>query len=415
MEIDYEYNEATLISTLLYAEKPFLDLYIAKRVFRYVPSKMIFSKSVRTIYEIIKDLCKTEDSELIGTKQFVDKVRLIAGLEAKLDGYVVDLYNYATTAGTIDYWIKKIQKEYFVECYRKAGNKADFLKIIDEEQEYALETDMVDVSFHAEDAISDYNIRKEKAVFTQYPSINKVIGSFQSGDMVVLAATPGCGKTCMLLNLAIGIASQGKKVDIFSLEMPREQLQQRIICSIAEVNASKFRTFELSEKDKKAYMEGAKSLKNMPIRIFKDQTVGIETIKAIEMKSNSDIVFIDYLGLIDSFSNKASYEKFSDISRTIKLTAMLTKKPFIALHQLNRNIQDRDDKKPRISDLRDSGKIEQDADMILFVHRDFCFDDSKNPEDMNFIVAKNRHGTANITIPLIFNGMYQKITERIKI
>ena len=162
-------------------------------------------------------------------------------------------------------------------------------------------------------------------------------------------------------------------------------------------------------------MEGAKSLKNMPIRIFKDQTVGIETIKAIEMKSNSDIVFIDYLGLIDSFSNKASYEKFSDISRTIKLTAMLTKKPFIALHQLNRNIQDRDDKKPRISDLRDSGKIEQDADMILFVHRDFCFDDSKNPEDMNFIVAKNRHGTANITIPLIFNGMYQKITERIKI
>ena len=130
------------------------------------------------------------------------------------------------------------------------------------------------------------------------------------------------------------------------------------------------------------------------------------------MKSDADIVFIDYLGLIDSYGNKSSYEKYSEISRNIKLIAMATNKPIVALHQLNRSFQDREDKKPKVSDLRDSGKIEQDADMIWLVYRPWMFDPEYAKEDIRFILAKDRHGASNQEIPLIFNGMYQQILER---
>ena len=94
---------------------------------------------------------------------------------------------------------------------------------------------------------------------------------------------------------------------------------------------------------------------------------------------------------------------------------MQSNKPIVCLHQLNREIQNRDDKLPKISDLRDSGKIEQDADMIWFVNRPFCYDQTKSPEDMLFMVSKNRHGKNNVTIPMVFNGMHQKITEPMKV
>jgi replicative DNA helicase len=198
--------------------------------------------------------------------------------------------------------------------------------------------------------------------------------------------------------------------------MPMKQLRRRMICSLAEIDSSKFRKFELSDEEKNRYNQYATTeFDKLPIKIFKQQSVTVDYIRTIEMKSDSDIVFIDYLGLIDSYGNKASYEKFSEISRNIKLLAMQSNKPIVCLHQLNREIQNRDDKLPKISDLRDSGKIEQDADMIWFVHRPFCYDATKSQEEMLFMVAKNRHGMNNATIPMVFNGMHQKITEPMKV
>jgi replicative DNA helicase len=275
---------------------------------------------------------------------------------------------------------------------------------------------MVKASYKAEEDIEDYEREKGTAVFTPYPSINDAVGSLQGGDMIVLGATPGSGKTAMLLNMAVGMAKEGKKIDVFSLEMPMKQLRRRMICSLAEIDSSKFRKFELSEEEKNRYNQYATTeFDKLPIKIFKQQSVTVDYIRTIEMKSDSDIVFIDYLGLIDSYGNKASYEKFSEISRNIKLLAMQSNKPIVCLHQLNREIQNRDDKLPKISDLRDSGKIEQDADMIWFVHRPFCYDANKSPDEMLFMVAKNRHGMNNATIPMVFNGMHQKITEPMKV
>ena len=414
---DYQYNEDTLVGTLLYAEKPFIDIDACNRVFKYVPTRMLYNRRAKKVYDIIQDLCHTEDADLIGTKQFADKIRMIASLEEdNLDYYVMDLYEKSSTMGTINYWMKKIQKTYFAQRYKEASTEDEFLQIVEERQNLSMETDMVKASYKAEEDIEDYEREKGTAVFTPYPSINKIVGSLQGGDMIVLGATPGSGKTAMLLNMAVGMAKEGKKVDIFSLEMPMKQLRRRMICSLAEIDSSKFRRFELSEAEKERYNNCATTeFDKLPIKIFKQQSVTVDYIRTIEMKSDSDIVFIDYLGLIESYGNKASYEKFSDISRNIKLLAMQSNKPIVCLHQLNREIQNRDDKLPKISDLRDSGKIEQDADMIWFVHRPFCYDPTKNAEDMSFIVAKNRHGMNNVITPMVFNGIHQKITEPMKV
>ena len=327
--------------------------------------------------------------------------------------YLSDIEHYWMPKSSINTWVKKIQNRYFSNRFKEASNEKEFEEVISEKQKYSIEVRMTDVSDDACDAITMYEDKKHTAIFTNINSIDSAIGSLQGGDMIVLAGATGGGKTCFMLNIAKNIAKQGKKVDIFSLEMPRYQLQQRIICSEACIDASKFRSFTLTDEDKKKYYDYANGpFKELPIRIFTKQTVTIEEIKQIEMKSDSDVVFIDYLGLVDSYGNKNSYEKYSEISRNIKLIAMATNKPIIALHQLSREFQNRDDKKPKVSDLRDSGKIEQDADMIWLVYRPWMFDSQYHKEDIRFILAKSRHGASNQEIPLIFNGMYQQILER---
>jgi len=130
---------------------------------------------------------------------------------------------------------------------------------------------------------------------------------------------------------------------------------------------------------------------------------------------SSDIVFIDYLGLINGDKNKSNYEKFGEISRELKMIAVELNKPIIALHQLNRSSADRKDKKPKLSDLRDSGKIEQDADMIFFVYRPAYYDTSQSKDLMEFMIGKNRHGESGKSISLCYNPAKQKISDRIPI
>lgn len=413
----YTYNESTVLSALIFCANQ--DKTVFQRVFRYLPEKMLFGFNARTVYAIVKHLCAGEDAELFGTKHFSDKVRLIASLEHKgLESYIDGLkYNYYCDSVTVNFWIKKIQDTYFHERFKKSETQAEFEEIIREKAEYSIENDMVSASDDADFVLENYENIKDTAIFTQYKTLNEVIGSFQGGDFVILAGASSSGKTCVMLNLVMGIAKQGKKVDIFSLEMPKYKLQQRMICSEVGIFANKFKSFSLNEEDKKKfkiYAEG--DFKKLDIRIFKKQTIGIEYIKAIVMKSRADIVFIDYLGLISGNDFKSSYERYSEISRELKLLAMASNKPIIALHQLNRDFQAREDKRPKTSDIRDSGKIEQDADMIMLVYRPAQFDENYiDKSELDIIVAKNRDGESNKEIQFVFNGMQQRITEPIRV
>ena len=168
----------------------------------------------------------------------------------------------------------------------------------------------------------------------------------------------------------------------------------------------------MTDEEKERYRNYLNNhFKKLNINIYKKQTVTMDEIKRRTLKSKADLVIIDYLGLISGDTNKNSYERYSNISRDIKLLAMESNKPILCLHQLSREYDKRDDKKPRISDLRDSGKIEQDADMIWFVYRPALFDEKANKEEMHFIIAKNRHGETNKDIKMRFDGAKQNISD----
>ena len=413
---DYTYNENTVISGLLYCQSS--DSSVYKNVFRYMPEKMLFSKKAKSVYNIIRYLCETEDAELFGTQHFTNKVKQIASIEYKgLNEYIDELNDYWCASATLNFWIKKVQSFYFEQKFKEASTEEEFRAIMQEKGEYSIENDMVSMSDDADFVLNNYEKIKDTAVFTQYKNLNEIIGSFLGGDFVIMAGASSSGKTCVMLNLIMGIAKSGKTVDVFSLEMPRYKLQQRMICSEVGIFANKFKSFSLNETDKQKFINYANGdFKKLNIRIFKKQTIGIEYIKAIVMKSKADIVFIDYLGLISGNEFKSSYERYSEISRELKLLAMASNKPIVCLHQLNRDFQQRDDKRPKTSDIRDSGKIEQDADMILLVYRPTQFDEEyEHKEELDLIVAKNRDGESNKEIQFVFNGAQQRISEPIKI
>lgn len=179
------------------------------------------------------------------------------------------------------------------------------------------------------------------------------------------------------------------------------------------VECDKFRKKELSNYEWNVYKNFLdKKLPQINIDVPDGYNLTLEEIRRIIKKSNCDIVFIDYMGLIVGNSNTNSYERISEISRTLKLTALEVNKPLFVLHQLSRKYDDRQDKTPRLSDLRDSGKIEQDADMVCFVYRPAVYNPSEYDEnDMRYIVGKNRNGKSNKVITLKANLTYQKIIE----
>lgn len=413
--MNYEYNEGALLSSILYSDtirKEHVD-----NIFAHVTNDMFLDKKARYTYGMIKELCEGDDIDLLGTNHLITKLRMMAQIEYKgLPEYIVSLSELWSPVGTIPHWIKKIQEAYFEERFKTAKSKEEFEQVISDQAKYKLEEEVVTLSSEASLVIDELDKLKDSVVFTPYESINAVIGSLQGGDMVVLAGATGGGKTCFMLNLITGMAKAGKKPLIFSLEMPKRQLQQRIICAETDIDAKKFRSFQVTLEERRRYKEYADNeFSKLNIDIYKKQVASIELIKSVVAKSDADIVFIDYLGLINSYTTKSTYDKFSDISREIKLMAMQYSKPVIALHQLNRCFQEREDKTPKTSDLRDSGKIEQDADMIWFVYRPFQFDPKADEADMRFIIAKNRFGESNKEIRLVFNGRHQRITEPMKV
>lgn len=310
------------------------------------------------------------------------------------------------------FYVEKIQEAYFDRITQKASSYAEIEKIQKEKEKYTDTSILLDITYQADKLLDeDKNV---KLIKTGYPSIDSKLGCMQGGDFIILAGAPGMGKTCMMLNIIANIAKQGFKVDVFSLEMSLAQLQNRFICSQAKIDASKLRTQSLSRYEKDIYQRYIyEILPSLPVRISAKYSMTVDKIKILEKKSDSDIVFIDYLGLISGGNPKSSYERIGEISRELKLTAMEVNKPFFILHQLNRGYADRQDKHPRLSDLRDSGKIEQDADTVCFIHRPAYFEPEKYRDfDLRFIIEKSRHTGSGKTAELYYDSTTQTVKEK---
>ena len=250
---------------------------------------------------------------------------------------------------------------------------------------------------------------------TGFSGVDRVLVGMGEADLIILGARPGMGKTSFALNIATNVAASSKKaVCIFSLEMSAEQLVSRLLSSEAMVDSRSLRSGQISEEDWKKLGNAAMRLSQMNILI--DDTAGI-TVTGMKSKlrrvENLGFVVIDYMGLMESeqhYDNRAL--EVGVISRGLKLMAKELHIPILCCAQLSRGTEGRTDKRPQLSDLRESGSIEQDADVVMFLYRDEYYKAGRSPEDtggstVEVIIQKNRHGsTGNIEMGWV--GQYTK-------
>ncbi len=255
---------------------------------------------------------------------------------------------------------------------------------------------------------------------TRFTDFDRKTAGLQKADLILIAARPSMGKTAFALNILQNIAIyEEKSVAIFSLEMSRESLVNRMICSYAQIDSNKFRTGELDTADYAKIAEAICPLSTA--KVFIDDTPGI-TLNDLRAKSRKlklekglDLIVIDYLQLMNgSGRSESRQQEVSDISRGLKAIARELEVPIIALSQLSRANEKRPDKRPMLSDLRDSGAIEQDADLVCFIHREEYYNQEEIADEdrgiSEIIIAKQRNGETG-TVKLRWLGQYTKFAN----
>ena len=376
-----------------------------KTLLSVLNSKMFVNRLFAKIFEISEHLLNANKEINVYTICELLKNNEIEDVRYLQENFITNV-NYK-------FYVDKIQESYFDRLIERASSQKDLDYIREEQEKYVDTSQLLSIAHNSEELLTN-EYENQKIITTGFPSIDKKLGCMQGGDFIILAGATGMGKTCMMINLVGSMANLGFKVDIFSLEMSLRQLQNRLICSQTRVNASKFRTKSFADYEIRVYEKYInEKLPKLPIKICAEYNITVDRIRDMERKSDSDIAFIDYLGLINGNNNKSTYDRISDISRELKLTALELNKPIVAIHQLHRGYADRADKTPRLSDLRDSGKIEQDADIVCFVHRPAYYEPNKCSEcDLQFLIAKSRHTGGNTRVDLFYDAKTQTVKEK---
>lgn len=349
--------------------------------------------------------------------------------------YLAELTETVPVASNVDYYARIVRDKAVLRrliqkssdiatmCYEEAGDVDDILEnaegaIFELSQSKIKQafSPLKDVLKNSIKKVEDLYEKKEliTGVSSGFTELDKLTAGFQSSDLVIIAGRPSMGKTAFALNIAQHAAVQnGVPAAIFSLEMSMEQLALRMLCSEAMVDAHKVRTGFLGKEDWPRLINAAGNLSQAPI--FIDDTPALSVLemraKARRLKSDQDIglVIVDYLQLMQGRAGTERREQeISEISRSLKAMAKELDVPVLALSQLNRKVEDRPNKRPQMSDLRESGAIEQDADVIAFIYRDEVYNrDEDNPRrgKAEIIVAKQRNGPTG-TILLAFVGKF---------
>ncbi len=347
--------------------------------------------------------------------------------------YVADLAEAAATAANIEHHANLVHeaaeiRRLIAACEgivdkARGGDYDDPTRLFDEAQQAVYEVGAARNTRHfmpmnaaLKEAIEKVQKAYEaKVAVTGTPSgfsaLDAKTAGLHGGDLIILAARPAMGKTAFALNIAVNAAKHGGgSVAVFSLEMPTVQLAARMLASEARVDGERMKTGHLTDGDIDRLLQSVKRMNNLSIHI--DDTAGISVMEARSKcrRLASDqsapplsLVVIDYLQLMKGGANIRSREQeISDISRNLKGLAKELNVPVIALSQLNRSVESRPNKRPQLSDLRESGAIEQDADIIMFVYRDEYYnEDSEDKGLAEIIVGKHRSGSTG-TIKLKF-------------
>ncbi len=272
--------------------------------------------------------------------------------------------------------------------------------------------------------------RKEQitGVPTGFTDLDNMTSGLQGGDLVIIAGRPSMGKTAFCLNL-IEYASMHASTPIasavFSLEMSKEQLVQRLLCSVARIDASRVRTGKLAQSEFPTLVNAAGIIAEAPIYIDDTPAISILELRAkarrLKAEKNIGVIVVDYLQLMQGSNTESRQQEISEISRSLKALAKELSVPVIALSQLNRSLESRTDKRPILADLRESGAIEQDADVIMFLYREAVYCDACRKRDNScdkghersaeVIVGKQRNGPLGIE-ELTFLGEYTRFESQ---
>ena len=411
----------------------FLSKYALQRAVETLSSDQFYADANGIIFRLLSDFCDkgtpidltTVTSELVNRNQ----LKQVGDVE-----YLTEIINTVPTAANIDEYIKIVEEK---SLRRKLIAEA---------------TDIASIGYTSSESIGDLLDKAEKKIFsvvknrkgTEFRSIQDVLFKTQAdlerlaqtkgditglatgfydldkvttglhpNELIIIAARPAMGKTAFALNLATNIAMNSEKgVALFNMEMGAEQLATRMLSSVGQIEGYKLRNGNLEHNDWKRINEAISKLAET--KLFIDDTPGM-TIGEIRSKcrrlaSSPDglsIVIIDYLQLISGSEKYAGnrQQEVSEISRSLKTMAMELGIPVIALAQLSRSVEGRDDKRPILSDLRESGSIEQDADIVAFLYRDDYYNKEsaidENTSRSEFIIGKHRSGPTT-TIDLLF-------------
>lgn len=353
--------------------------------------------------------------------------------------YLTDLAGFVPTAANLEYYAHIVEEK---SLLRRLIRTATTIA----QDGYAREDEVENLLAEAERNIMEVANRKNTSAFhsmkdvlvrtydnieilnssqgditgiaTGFNELDRMTAGFQRNDLIIVAARPSVGKTAFALNIAQNVATKtGENVAIFSLEMGAEQLVMRMLCAEGNINAQNLRTGALTDEDWRKLTMAMGSLSNAGIYIDDTPGVRVQDIRAkcrrLKQEHGLGMILIDYMQLIHGTGKPGEnrQQEVSEISRSLKGLARELEVPVIALSQLSRGVESRQDKRPMMSDLRESGSIEQDADIVAFLYRDDYYDkESENQNTIEIIIAKQRNGPVG-TVSLAFIKEYNKFVN----
>jgi replicative DNA helicase len=344
--------------------------------------------------------------------------------------YLAALNDFVPTAANIAYYARIVREksilrrlisaatEVATRGYEGAGNVEELLdsaeKAIFDITEQRIKGSFVKVGEMMKDSIKMVEkLFERKTMITGVPTgfkdLDAKTAGLQPSDLIIVAARPGMGKTAFSLNIASHAAFAGYGVAIFSLEMAKEQLALRLLCSEARVDNARVRTGYLSDRDFPKLATAAGKLHDALIYIDDTPAISVLEVRAkarrlaLDREKKLGLIIVDYLQLMrGSGAAQNREQEISEISRSLKALAKELTVPVLAISQLNRRVEDRNDKTPQLSDLRESGAIEQDADVIAFIYREAAYNTKSDDNTATITVAKQRNGpTGDITLTFL--------------
>ncbi len=399
----------------------------------YVPQHQLVFQAIIDIYDKTADADPISVGEALSRQGFLEEA---GGRDALLDFAACVVSGSSAIYHAEIVREKAIQRKVLEVCAEvsqmAAENSADAKQLLDEAERRIFEIARMNVASEIagieqilQETFERIDFFRSQAgeptgLITGYDDFDQMTGGLQQGELLILAARPSMGKTSFALNLAERVSRRQKAVVIFSLEMASQQVISNMLCGASQVDGQSVRSGRLTDQEYKRLQDEAARLYESPI--FVDDMPGLTptTLRAkcrrLKQKHDIQMVIIDYLQLMSTGRREESrQQEISTISRSMKGLARELSIPVIALSQLNRDVESREDHKPRMSDLRESGAIEQDADVIMLLHREEYFKPTEENRGLaQLIIAKQRNGpTGQVTLRFFREYMrFENFTRR---